>query len=122
MLSLILAVAFAILVATFAVQNRNFVDVRFGTYLLTGVPVYLLVLLSILSTLLFAGILFLANNVSSFFTIHGKEHSIKERSHENEKLVQRVHDLEVENAKLKEQPVANPQRRPYFFPVGRRAT
>lgn len=108
MLTLIFSVVFGILIATFAVQNRNLVDLRFGSYLISGVPVYLVVLLAILLTLVFTGILYLIHSVSSSFTLFGKDNAIRREHQEREKLAQQVHALEEENQRLKHRQTADP--------------
>lgn len=118
MLTLIITVAFGILIAIFAVQNRNLIDIRFGTYVITGMPVYLVILASVLLTLIFSGILFVINNISTFFTLHRNDNS-KKVDNENVRLNQKINDLEKENAKLKERAHNAPQSRPGFFPIGR---
>lgn len=117
MISIIFTVLFAILIAIFAVQNRNFVDIRFGSYLLSGVPLYLVVLITILLTLIFSAILYFINSVFTSIAFWGRERSFKkhenEERRENEMLEKRVHDLEAENARLKEQK-ESVVRRPVF--------
>lgn len=122
MLSLIFTVIFAIFIAYFAVQNRNLVDLRFGTYLISGVPIYLVVLGSILVSLLFAGIIVLVNTVFSTFTLLGRNNTIRRTASENEKLELKLQELEAENEKLKEHPMEPAQKKPFFFPVRRRFT
>lgn len=101
MLALIASVLFGIVVAVFAVQNRGFVDIHFGGYAISGVPLYLVVLGTVLVTLIFAGIIYFVHSLSSSFTMIGKNSSLKRMNEENKKLTGKVKDLEVENAKLK---------------------
>ena len=103
MLSLIASVVFGIVVAIFAVQNRGFVDIHFGGYGISGVPLYLLVLGTVLVTIIFAAILYFVHSVSSSFALMGKSSSLRKMYDENKRLTSKVKDLEVENARLKGQ-------------------
>ncbi len=113
MLSLIASVLFGIVVAIFAVQNRGFVDIHFGGYGIAGVPLYLVVLGTVLVTLLFAAILYFVHSVSSSFALMGKSSSLRKMYEENKRLTVRVKDLELENARLKGQERVN-ARKPVF--------
>lgn len=103
MLELIATVIFAILIAFFAIQNSVPVNIHLNSYNLVGIPLYLVVLVSVLVTLLFSWIIFLVNSLSSSFAILGKNNSIKDVKRRNLDLAKKVHDLEIENAKLKGQ-------------------
>ena len=54
MLELIATVIFAILIAFFAIQNSVPVNIHLNSYNLAGIPLYLVVLGSVLVTLLFS--------------------------------------------------------------------
>jgi uncharacterized integral membrane protein len=100
MLAIIFTVLFSVLVAYFATQNTTTVTLHFVSYSLTGIPIYLLVLASLLGGLLFAWILHLLNSISSSFALRGKNKTIKKGKVENLELTKKVHQLEIENTKL----------------------
>lgn len=118
MVSIIFTVLFAILIAIFAVQNRNFVDIRFGSFLLTGIPLYLVVLVTILLTLIFSAILYLVNSLTTSVMLWGRERSEKhdhDVEGERDRLAHRVNELEAENTRLKERKETT-FRKPMFSP------
>jgi len=99
MLAIILTIIFAILVAFFAIHNTTSVIINIPQYS-WSVPLYLVVLLSILVGFVFAWILHLMNAFASFFTLRGKDNVIKKEKKANTELASKVRDLEAEKAKL----------------------
>ncbi|MBI2264434.1 MAG: DUF1049 domain-containing protein [Armatimonadetes bacterium] len=100
MLILILGAVFGLLVAYFAVQNTAPVAIILAGYEST-VPLYFVVIGSLLIGLLLSWITSLAESLSSFFTIHGKDSAIKEARKEIGELAIRIHELELENTRLR---------------------
>ena len=103
MLVLLITVAFGIAVGYFATQNTDPVTVRLAEYAFEEVPLYLVVLGTLLVGLLIAWVLYFAKSVSAGLTIYGKEKAVKKAKHTVADLEQRVHDLETENARLRVQ-------------------
>lgn len=101
MLELIISIIFGIAIAFFAIQNGGLVAIHLSSYTIPGVPLYLVVLGSVLLTLIFSWIIFLVNSVGTAFTIHGKNSSLKTELKENRDLRKKIQQLEVENARLK---------------------
>lgn len=99
MLAVIFTIIFAILVAYFATQNTTQVMINIPTYS-REVPVYLVVLVSLLIGFVFAWILHLMNATVSFFAILGKNNAIKKEKKANSQLEKKVQDLEIEKTKL----------------------
>lgn len=99
MLAVIFTIIFAIAVAYFAVQNTAAVTINTPGYN-HAVPVYLVVLLSLLVGFIFAWILHLMNAFASLFAFRGKDNAIKKGNKVNTELTNKVRNLEVENAKL----------------------
>ena len=99
MLAVILTIIFAIGVAFFATQNTASVVINIPQYS-TSVPLYLVVLLSILVGFIFAWMLHLMNAFASLFALRGKDNAIKKEKKANTELANKVHDLEIEKAKL----------------------
>lgn len=101
MLVLLVAVISGIAIAYFGIQNSSPVTIRLNDYVWNDVPLYMVIVGSLLVGLFIAGILYLARSVSSKLTIYGKDRAIKKTKHTIAELEQRVRELEVENTQLK---------------------
>lgn len=102
MFLLIATIIFAGIIAFFATQNAGPVDLHLGKYNLASVPLYWVVLGSVLATLIFSWVMFLMNSISSSFVLHGRNNSLKKLEKENEKLTEKIHKLEIDNARIQE--------------------
>ncbi len=100
MVLLILLIVFGIIAALFAVQNTTDVVVTVLGYTFTDIPLYLVMLGSLLLGLLVSSLINLSNIISSSLTIHGKDAKIKQSKGTVADLEKRIHQLELENAKL----------------------
>jgi hypothetical protein len=103
---LIAIIVFAAAITFFATQNAGPVDLHLSGYHLTNVPIYWVVLGSVLITLLFSWILFLVNSISSSFVLHGRDKTVKQLKNENGELTKKVHQLEIDNANMQAKPAA----------------
>ena len=101
MLALLVAVIFGAAIGYFATQNTLPVTIRLADYAIEEVPLYLVIVGSLLAGLLIAWILYIARSVSSSITIHGKDAEVRKARQAAADLEHRVKDLEVENARLK---------------------
>ncbi len=101
MFALIVLVVFGIGVAFFATQNTQTISITLGSYHLSGVPLYLIVLVSLLLGFVVSWIISLVDVISSAFKIHGKESTIKDANKQISDLTKNVHQLELENERLK---------------------
>lgn len=101
MLALLVAVIFGLAVGFFATQNTTPVTVQLADYALEEVPLYVVIVGSLLLGLLIAWILYIARTVSSTLTIYGKEQVVKKTRRTVADLEQRVRELEAENARLR---------------------
>ncbi|MDP3941636.1 MAG: lipopolysaccharide assembly protein LapA domain-containing protein [bacterium] len=99
MLAVIFTIIFAILVAFFSTQNTTSVVIQISQYSVS-VPLYLVVLLSLLVGFIFAWILHLMNAFASLFALRGKDNAIKKEKKTNAELANKVRDLEIEKTKL----------------------
>lgn len=99
MLAVIITIVFAIIVAVFATQNTASVVINVSEYSRL-VPLYLVVLISLLVGFVFAWVLHLLDAFASLFILRGKNNAIKKGKKENTELANKVRDLEVEKAKL----------------------
>ncbi len=101
MLLLITLVIFGILAALFATQNTANASITIATYTFDGLPMYLIVLASLLLGLILSSVIGLLNSISSSLTIHGKNAELKESDRAVNDLTKRIHKLEIENEHLK---------------------
>lgn len=108
MLALLVAVIFGVAIGYFATQNTMPVTIRLAEYAIEEVPLYLVVLGSLLAGLLIAWILYIARAVSSSITIHGKDTEVRKARQTAADLEHRVQELEVENARLRTRPIDEP--------------
>lgn len=99
MLAVIITIIFAIAVAFFATQNTALVVINALQYS-KSVPLYLVVLVSILAGFILAWILHLLDAFAFLFALRGKDKVIEKEKKTNSELVHKVHDLEVEKAKI----------------------
>ncbi len=101
MATLLTLVLSGILVAYFATQNTGDVSINLLGYSLVGIPIYFLVLGSVLLGLLMGSIINLIDSLFSSLKLRDKNHTINEVSKKALTLEERIHELEVENARLK---------------------
>lgn len=101
MLVLLLVVIFGLGMSFFATQNTATVHIIFGNYLISGIPLYVLVIGAMLLGIFISWLISIADNLSSRMTLHGKVTEIRKSQDIIQKLEQKNHALEVENAKLK---------------------
>ncbi len=100
MLDIIATIIIGLVFAYFATQNITAVPVKLGFLSLSSVPLYLVVLASLLLGVVISFIIHLIDAVGAMMTIMGKNTEIKNKTKEVVALEQRIHDLELENARL----------------------
>lgn len=101
MLALILIVIFGLGFGYFATQNTMPVSLYFMQYSLQGVPLYLVVLVSLAIGLLLTATIGIIKSWTAKFKISKKESELKKAEEEKTELTKRVHKLELENTKYK---------------------
>ena len=101
MLTLVITVILGLGFALFATQNTGPVSIYVGDNTLSNIPLYLVILLSIVFTLLLSGFIYLLRSLSSSLTISEKEEDIKKKKEELAEVTKQAHKLELENTKLK---------------------
>lgn len=101
MATLIITVLFGLVIAYFATQNTGTIPLNFLNYKVPGIPVYIVVVGALLFGLCLSWIISLVNDISTGFTIRGKENKIKDYGKENAELLKINHQLELENTRLK---------------------
>ncbi len=101
MLNIILLIIFGLGIAFFATQNTQAIILNFMDYRIPNIPVYMVVIVSLLLGLFIGWLLNMVNAFGTFFTIRGKESVITKSNHTIEELNTKIHGLELENARLK---------------------
>ena len=102
MLLLLVIILFGILLAVFATQNTQPASITLATYRLTDIPMYVVLMGSLLVGVLMSWVLSLFGAASSFFTLRRRESTIHGMDRTIADLKRKNHDLEVENVKLRE--------------------
>lgn len=93
--SLILLIIFGLSVAYFATQNTGSVHLLLGNYLISSIPMYVVVVGSILFGVFVSWLISMVNTISTVFTLHGKDSALKNAEKEIEKLQEKNHELEM---------------------------
>jgi uncharacterized integral membrane protein len=101
MLSILLSAIFGLAIAYFALQNATPVTVQIGELVFPEVPMYLIAVGSLILGIFIASIFYFARTVSANMTIHGRHHQPTTDNKTVMALERRIHDLEIENARLK---------------------
>lgn len=100
MFALIILILFGVVIAFFAIDNTGNVTVDFFNKAIT-LPVYLVVLTSALFGILLSWILHLVNSAYHAISMFGKNKTIHSSEKTITELNDRIHDLEIENARLR---------------------
>jgi uncharacterized integral membrane protein len=100
-ITLITLVLFGIVVSYLSIQNTARVTLQVAGFAVEGMPLYLVILGSLLLGFLIAGVLSSINSLFSAFKIMGKNNTINNSQKEIENLKEQVHQLELANAELK---------------------
>ena len=103
MLSLIILVIFVFGMAYFATQNTGVVHILFGNYMLAGVPLYAIVIGSLLLGICISWLINITNAISSNITLHGKDTALQGAQQTITALREENHKLELEIAAMKQQ-------------------
>ena len=89
-------------VALFAMQNSQPVALHFGGYSFVDVPIYVLVLCTLLIGFFISWIISLFNSIFTSLTLRGKNNKIKKAEKDKTELTKQLHKLELENEHLKD--------------------
>lgn len=101
MVTLFIVIVFGLGVAYFATQNTNAVSLNVANYFIEKVPLYVIVIVSILFGIFVSWLVSIANSIASVLRIHGKETELREAHHTIDSLKQDNNKLLIENAHLK---------------------
>ena len=85
------------------ISKFNFmpVSVNFGMYILEDIPLFYVIIGSLVFGLVLSYLVYLINSISTALTLRGKDKTIKKNKNEVLELTKRIHQLELENEKLK---------------------
>jgi uncharacterized integral membrane protein len=101
MFALILIVIVGLGIALFAQQNTANVPLTIGTFQFAAIPVYLVVISSLLFGLFIAWILSMMDFFSHSLSLRKKDRVIQNTEQRVATLEERIHQLETENAELR---------------------
>ncbi len=101
MLSLILFLIAGSILVYLSQYNLMLVSVHLGSYVISDVPLFYVIIGSILLGIVLSYMIHLIHAVSTSMAIHGKERELKKNKEEVLELTKQVHQLELENEKLK---------------------
>lgn len=94
-------VALSITFSVFATQNVSLITLYFLGYNIHNIPVYLVVLLPVLLSLLFCAFVQFIRNISSNHIIKHQKKLISGLKRDLGEVTKELHKLELENAKFK---------------------
>lgn len=103
MLTIIITLVISLIVAFLATQNATLVTLHLGEATLADIPLFFVVLISILVGVLVASVISLINLVKSKLTIFGQKSALKKSYKTVDELERRVLQLEGENSTLRDQ-------------------
>lgn len=101
MATLIVTVLFGLIIAFFAIQNTATISLKFLNYTMPNVPSYIVIVGALLVGLFSSWIISFINDIATGFTMRGKDSKIKDYKKENAEYLKQLHQLEIENTKLK---------------------
>lgn len=99
--TLIVTVSFGLVIAYFATQNSGTISLNFLNYTIPGIPAYIVVVGALLVGLSLSWIISFINGIGTSFALWGKDNKIKDSNKENAEYLKKIHQLEIENTRLK---------------------
>jgi len=100
MLVLILFLVIGSVLVYISKYNFTPVSVNLGLHVFSDVPLFYVIIGSLLTGLVLSYLAYLIHAISNSFTLRGKNKEIKKNKDEVLELTKRVHQLELENEKL----------------------
>lgn len=100
MLILILFLIVGSVIVYISKFNYTPVTVNLGIYTFSNIPLFYVIVGSLLVGLIFSYLVYLVYAISTAFKLRGKDKEIKQNKNEVLELTKRVHQLELENEKL----------------------
>ncbi|PIZ62558.1 hypothetical protein COY16_03970 [Candidatus Roizmanbacteria bacterium CG_4_10_14_0_2_um_filter_39_13] len=100
MLILILSLIVGSLLVYVSKYNFQPVSVNLGFTVFSGIPLFYVIIVSLVIGLVLSYLVSLIQSISTSFILHGKNVEIKKNKDEVLELTKRVHQLEIKNEKL----------------------
>ena len=100
MLIIILSLVVGSMLVYISKFNFQPISVNLGFYVLRGIPLFYVIVGSLLIGLVLSYLAYLVNAISNSFVLRGKDSEIKKNKEEVLELTKRVHQLEIKNEKL----------------------
>ena len=104
MLVVILLLIVAVAIVYISQFNFMLVSVNLGWYTFSNIPLFYVIIASLVIGLALSYIVYVVHAISTSFKLHGKNKEIKKDKEEILELTRRIHQLELENEKLKHAP------------------
>ncbi|OGG34747.1 hypothetical protein A2363_03250 [Candidatus Gottesmanbacteria bacterium RIFOXYB1_FULL_47_11] len=101
MITLILILLVGGIFVYLAQNNLAPVTLRLSSTVITNIPLFYVIIGSLLTGLILAYLIHLVNAIFVAFSMHGKDTKIKKGKSEIVNLTKRIHQLELENERLK---------------------
>jgi lipopolysaccharide assembly protein A len=101
MFILIFLLVVGALMVYLAQNNLTAVSLHLGSYIFSDIPLFYIIIGSLLVGLGLAYLMSLVNSIFTAFTMHGKDNKIKQGKSDIVDLTKRIHQLELENERLK---------------------
>lgn len=101
MLILILFLLIGLGMVYIAQNNLVPVSLQLGPYVFSNIPLFYIIVGSLLVGLILSYLIFLINSIFITFTINRKDKKIKQKKDEIVELTKQIHKLELENEELK---------------------
>lgn len=108
MLVLILLLVVGSMLVYISKFNFGLVSVNLGFYTINDIPLFYVIVASVVFGLILSCFVYLFHLISTSFTIRSKDNEIKKNKDEVLDLTKQVHQLELENEKIKHDPAVDP--------------
>lgn len=89
--------------------NFALVSVNFGFYAISNIPLFYVIIGSVVTGLLLSYLINLIPTISTYFALRGKNSEIKKGKDEVLELTKQVHQLELENERQSHATVVKPE-------------
>ncbi len=103
MITLILILLIGAVFVYLAQNNLVPVTLHVGPTVITNIPLFYVIIGSLLTGLFLAYLIHLVNSIFIAFSMHGKDTKIKQGKSEIVNLTKRIHQLELENERLRDE-------------------
>lgn len=110
MIILILFLVFGSILTYLSQHNLTPVSLNIGPYVLSDIPLFYVIVGSLITGLIFSYAVYLLHDISTFWTLRGKDNRIKKEKGEVLELTKRIHVLERENERLQNGENISPQK------------